>query len=42
MAVEEKFSPLIKEKLTSDQIYAELIAQNKESSLLFCVSPAFL
>eukprot|EP00439_Symbiodinium_sp_Y106_P073460 s129_g13.t2 len=31
LAVEEKFSPLIKEKLTSDQIYAELIAQNKEN-----------
>jgi len=31
LAVEEKFSPLIKEKLTNDQIYAELIAQNKEN-----------
>ena len=29
LAVEEKFSPLIKQKLTSDQIYAELIAENK-------------
>ena len=31
LAVEEKFSPLIKEKLTNDQIYANLIAENKET-----------
>ena len=42
LAVEEKFSPLIKEKLTNDQIYAELIAQNKESNSFSCECTALL
>jgi len=31
LAVEQKFSPLIVKKLTSDQIYAEFITENKEN-----------
>lgn len=30
LAVEQKFSPLFKRKLTADQIYAEFIAENKD------------
>ena len=30
LAVEQKFSPLLKKKLTADQIYAEFIGENKE------------
>jgi len=31
LAVEQKFSPLLKKKLTADQIYAEFIGENKEN-----------
>ncbi|CAK9097016.1 unnamed protein product [Durusdinium trenchii] len=31
LSVEQKFSPLIQKKLTSDQIYAEFIAENKDN-----------
>eukprot|EP00913_Durusdinium_trenchii_P021985 g20658.t1 len=34
LSVEQKFSPLIQKKLTSDQIYAEFIAENKEIELM--------
>lgn len=31
LSVEQKFSPLLSKKLTADQIYAEFIAENKDS-----------